>query len=488
MSPIAEQVSSVLADSAAPVPLIRLRGNIGFFQFLALGFGTIIGSAWVILLGDWLIKAGPGGAILGFACGGVVMVVVGACYAELTTLIPHAGSEFIYAYEVYGRRIAFVVGWFLALYLVCVTIFEGLALAWIVEVALPSWQSPAAQGAIAAKVSSLGISVSVVCALAILGINYCGARRAVVLHSILTYGFLAIVVVVLSDLFVHGRLGNALPAFATVNDAPWWIGSAAIFAFGAYGYNGFQTIPQTVEERSEHIKLRSVASAMVASIIAAVVFYCLIVFCVSIARPWRSLISTPFPVVTATLFLRQGHLLATALLAATVASLFKTWNGIFMQAARLLVAMSRVGLVPLRIARLDARFQSPAAALVIVGALNICGLFLGKAAIQPIADMAAMMLTLAYIMCCGTVVLMRRQGKVGLYRVPGGLPIIVAGGVGSGIMAAAALIAPFWEQKGGVPLEWKLLGIWSVLGILIWYGWVRRRIQRDPAGITGSSR
>jgi APA family basic amino acid/polyamine antiporter len=146
-----------------------------------------------------------------------------------------------------------------------------------------------------------------------------------------------------------------------------------------------------------------------------------------------------------------------------------------MQAARLLVAMSRVGMVPQKIARLDGRFQSPAGALVIIAALNICGLFLGKAAIQPIADMAAMMLTLAYIMCCATVLLMRRQGKIGLYRVPGGLPVIVAGAVGSGIMAAAALIAPFWEQKGRVPLEWKLLGIWSVLGIIIWYGWVRRR-------------
>jgi amino acid transporter len=235
---LAEQPSSELADSAAAAPVVRLRGNIGFFQFLALGFGSIIGSAWVILLGDWLIKAGPGGAIFGFVCGGAVMVVVGACYAELTTLIPHAGSEFIYAYEVYGRRVAFVVGWFLALYLICVTVFEGLALAWIVEVALPSWQSSAARETIVGNVSWLGISVGMTCALAILGLNYCGARRAVLLHSVLTYGFLATVLFVLSDLLVHGRPGNALPAFATVNDAPWWVGSAAIFAFCAYAFTG----------------------------------------------------------------------------------------------------------------------------------------------------------------------------------------------------------------------------------------------------------
>ena len=85
----------------------RLRGNIGRFQYLALGFGTMIGSAWVILLGDWLGKAGPGGAVLGFVAGGVVVVLVGACYAELAGYLPEAGSEFVYARRVYGRGLAF---------------------------------------------------------------------------------------------------------------------------------------------------------------------------------------------------------------------------------------------------------------------------------------------------------------------------------------------------------------------------------------------
>ena len=106
--------------------MTALRGRIGHFQYLALGFGTIIGSAWVILLGDWLGKAGPGGSVLGFVCGAVVVMTIGACYAELTARLPEAGSEFIYAHRAYGRRLAFCVGWFLVLYLVSVTIFEAL--------------------------------------------------------------------------------------------------------------------------------------------------------------------------------------------------------------------------------------------------------------------------------------------------------------------------------------------------------------------------
>ena len=116
-----------MPPAAGGPQVATLRGNIGPLQYLALGFGTIIGSAWVILLGNWITKAGPGGAILGFLCGGVVMMVIGACYAELTTHIPEAGSEFIYAHRIYGRGVAFVVGWFLVLYLISVTVFEGLA-------------------------------------------------------------------------------------------------------------------------------------------------------------------------------------------------------------------------------------------------------------------------------------------------------------------------------------------------------------------------
>ena len=32
-------------------------------------------------------------------------MAIGACYAELTALLPEAGSEFIYAHRIYGRGV-----------------------------------------------------------------------------------------------------------------------------------------------------------------------------------------------------------------------------------------------------------------------------------------------------------------------------------------------------------------------------------------------
>ena len=73
----------------------------------------------------------------GFAAGGLVMMVIGYCYADLVGRIPEAGSEFIYAYRVFGPAVGFIVGWFLLLYLVGVTVYEALALPWVLEVLIP---------------------------------------------------------------------------------------------------------------------------------------------------------------------------------------------------------------------------------------------------------------------------------------------------------------------------------------------------------------
>ena len=457
----------------------RLHGNIGLFQYLALGFGTMIGSAWVILLGDWLREAGPGGAVLGFLCGALVVMTVGACYAELTARLPEAGSEFIYAHRVYGRGLAFTVGWFLLLYLVSVTVFEALSLAWIVEIVIPEWKSAALYTAFGRPISTDTLLIGASTAVLIFFLNFRSAKVAVVTHSILTYGFFTVVLCILATLLINGQTAHLLPLFATTSSKPWWLGSGTIFAFTAFGLNGFQAIPQAIEERSGAISLRAIGFVIVGSIGAAALFYCLVVIAASAVLPWRSLVSEPLPMATAASALPHGHAFVTALLIATAVSLFKAWNGVFMMATRLLVAMARVGYVPSVLARLHPRYRSPTAALVLVGSLNIGGIFFGKGAIEAITDMAAMVLTLTYVMCCVTVLKIRKQGGSAHFQVAGGSVIVWLGMIGAAVMAAVAFISPFWRQSG-VPLEWRLLGGWSVIGAAVWFYRLRTQTSINP--------
>jgi basic amino acid/polyamine antiporter, APA family len=464
----------------------RLRGDIGRFQYLALGFGTMIGSAWVILLGDWLGKAGPGGAVLGFVTGGLMVVLVGACYAELAVYVPEAGSEFIYARRVYGRGLAFTVGWFLVLYLLSVTVFEALAFAWIVETVRPE---------------TAPLPVGVGAALVIAALNLRGARLAVVSHTVLTYGFLAVVLCLLVYLLSNGAPHNATPWFAATSGRSWWLGSGAIFAFCAYALNGFQTIPHAVEERSSNTSLRTIGWIIVGSICAAAAFYCLVVIAASFIVPWQTLVSAPLPMVAAVDNLPHGHVFALVLLIATAASLLKAWNGVFMMAVRLLVAMARAGCAPALLAHLHPRFQSPARAVLAAGVCNVGGIFLGKKAIAPITDMSAMVLTLTYVMCCWTVLRFRSRtlGAHALVAQPGAQRVgdmasrrfaatwlVWLALIGSALMAGCAFLTPFSLQPG-FPLEYQLLLGWGLLGYLVWRCALTPRSDPDSPNTQGSS-
>ncbi|MDR3514015.1 MAG: hypothetical protein P4L73_20450, partial [Caulobacteraceae bacterium] len=82
-------------DRAAPPPaLSRVVGKLGLFT---LSFGGMVGSAWIVILGQWLDQAGPLGAILGLTAAAAVMIVISLAYAELASRMPAAGGEIVYA-------------------------------------------------------------------------------------------------------------------------------------------------------------------------------------------------------------------------------------------------------------------------------------------------------------------------------------------------------------------------------------------------------
>lgn len=120
----------------------RTRHVVGRSGFFALSFGTIVGSAWLAVLGHWLSSAGPGGALLGFVLGATVVLLIAFCYGELAARLPHAGGEFLYALRGIGERAAFAVGWFLTLDAIAVSAFEGIVLAMFVTQLLPNIAGP----------------------------------------------------------------------------------------------------------------------------------------------------------------------------------------------------------------------------------------------------------------------------------------------------------------------------------------------------------
>lgn len=76
-----------------------------------IALGGVIGTG--LFLGSGLIihQAGPGGAILSFIIGGLLMYLVMLCLGELAVAMPTAGSFQEYATKYIGPSTGFMIGW-----------------------------------------------------------------------------------------------------------------------------------------------------------------------------------------------------------------------------------------------------------------------------------------------------------------------------------------------------------------------------------------
>ena len=86
------------------------------WNFFTIGFEAIIGTGWVLLVGDWMvIGGGPVAAMIAFAIGAVFLLPIGAVFGELTAAIPISGGIVEYVDRTFGPTMSHITDWFLAL-------------------------------------------------------------------------------------------------------------------------------------------------------------------------------------------------------------------------------------------------------------------------------------------------------------------------------------------------------------------------------------
>lgn len=446
------------------VPAQGLRGNIGRFQLFAFGFGSIIGSAWCVLVGSWLASAGPGGAVLGFLAGGVVIACIGACYAELTSRIPVTGGEFSFVLQVFGRTPAFYVGWFIALAWICVTVFEGLAIAWLFERLAPGVGDVPLYSVLGGTVTRNQLLIGALGAPLIALVNYRGGQSQARFHSLITYLFIFIALALVALLFSQGDAKNLAPLLPSHNPV-WWQGAAGIFANCAFLLCGFQAISLVVEERSAHVSFKLLFRILLLAVGAATGFYCLVVLATGIASPWQSIPTGSLAFVEAVRIMPGGQTLAAVVLIAAMLSLVKTWNGVFLMASRTMIALMREGFLPQGLNRWHGGSGVPGPIVLIILGINLVGLVLGRGAIGLLVDTITISLVFGYAFCCLALVKLRKAAPApeGIVQVT---PLVLGVGVaGALVMAGAAILMPP-ILEGGFPPVYLIFPAWALVGFV----------------------
>lgn len=455
---------------SSPLHRPALRKVLGRFGFFALAFGSMIGVGWVTSIGSWLEQAGPGGAVLAFLAGGAVMLCIGLCYAELTPMLPVAGGEVAYAYKAFGTFKAFLVGWALAFGYVSISGFEAISIGRVLSFLLPSIDRWPLYEFAGSTVYASHLFLAFLCTAAITWINWIGARSAARLQVWMTILFVAATLIFVAAGFGTGTAENVMPLFAS-GDAELGVlaGLLAVMVTIPFWFVGFDTIPQAAEEASVAVAPRMLAKLIVGSIVAAVVFYVLLILSVSMLGPWQELASADLPAAHAFEAAFESHWLRDLVLIAALLGLFTSWNGFFLAGSRVIFALGRGRIIPTGFGETHARHGTPHRAILLTGGLTLLAPLLGRDALLALVNAGSFCIAMAFFGVSLSLLRLRKdypeiERPFRLRAAP-----LVAGAAAAGsLLMLAAMLVPGSPAALSWPREHIVLIVMLGVGSLLW--------------------
>src|SRR5215471_1552028 len=191
----------------------ELARKLGIRDYLALGFGTMIGVGWLVLMDDWLSRGGPLGAMLAFGLGGLVLLPVGYVYGEWVKQLPDASGEAAYTAQVFPALVSYFTGWMMLLAYFIVCPWEAVAVGKVAAYLVPSLDSLELYRVAGQPVYFPRLILGLVMTVALAVLNYRGIRA-----SARFQGWAAGTVLVLFAVSAllsagHGSLANFRPGF-----------------------------------------------------------------------------------------------------------------------------------------------------------------------------------------------------------------------------------------------------------------------------------
>lgn len=436
-----------------------------------------------MVLGDWLRQAGPIGAVLGLALGGLFIVFIGLCYGEVAPLIPSSGAEMAYAYEVFGERPGFLMGWFMAFIYIVVGGFEAISIGWIVSALVPGLDGPVLYTSLGSEVRAGTLALGLA-GMALLGwINVRGVKSSGRAQDALVVVLLIMASVFLVSGVVRGDPANLRPYFQRSETGSIWPGVLALFMTASFWFGGFNVIPTMMEERATGTPYKKVGAMIVLAIVIGIVFKTGVVISASMTMPWQELMGMNIPAASAFERAFGSVLLAKVVLICALMALLSTWNAMLVCCSRVLYALGKSRFIAPALGTVHPRYGSPSTAVAVtcIGASLVT--LLGRNAILPIVNSSATCLAVGYFITCWAVVRLRRTRPDASrpFKVPGGMVTVALGLAGSLFSIGLSIYQPWVDAKGKIPLEWIMLVSWAAIGVIAWVTATRVRSGFDRA-------
>ncbi|HUB28786.1 MAG TPA: amino acid permease [Terracidiphilus sp.] len=432
----------------APADLPRV---LGASQATAIVVGTIIGSGIFLVPSEMMRDTGSSGLVyLAWIIGGLLSLFGAMTYAELGSMLPYAGGEYVYLRGAYGDAVAFLYMWTwfaVAKPASIAAVTSGLARTLGVFPAFHGLTTPIAGTPLLwSQVFAIGVTWFMT------GLNYLGIKKAGDFQLVFTIlkGVLILIVVGFCFAASAGSFANFSTSLPGVAGGFGGFMLALIATLWAYdGWNDLTMVAGEVR-RPE----RSLPIALIGGLFIVGVLFMATNAAIQYILPATQIAASERPAVAA-LSIVAGPGGAGFVAAAMALSIFVTLNGTVMSGARVPYAAARDRLFFAQFAHIHPRFQSPSTSLIVQGLLStVLLLFLSQ--FQQHFELAVFAEWLFYMLTTTTVFYYRhkRPELARPYRV-WGYPVLPAVFV---VCAAAVLV---WSYAGN--LEGSLIGTALIL-------------------------
>lgn len=417
---------------------------LGRTDVLALAIGTIIGWGWVALTGTWIGVAGVFGSVFAFLAGGILLVLIGNIYAELSAALPIAGGEIAFAYRALGYYFALFVGWAITFAYIGVAAWEGIAIT-------------SAMGYLIPEVSFPWVIVGILGAVAISALNYFGTRPAMIFQVIITSAMMLTGFLFLFTSVSFGSISNMEPYFTNGS------GVIIVLLIVPSMLIGFDIIPQFAEEMN--IPPKQIGNILIFSIVLCTIWYIFIILGISFAAPIEVRNAGLVPVADSISFCLNSQTFGNIMIFGGILGIFSSWNGFMVAATRIIFAMGRAKMIAPIFGKLHPKYKTPSAAILLVGFICSISPLFGQKALIWLVNVSSFEAVLSYLSVSIAFVIIRRKepnldrpyffrfGKPFAYCVIISLVILLAmySPLGIGLLK--------WPYEGLIIFIWFVIGV-----------------------------
>ncbi|MGO1727954.1 amino acid permease [Glutamicibacter ardleyensis] len=435
----------------------QLRRTLGMWQLTMISVGATMGTGILVILGAAVPIAGP--AIwISFVIAGVTALLSAVSYAEMAGMVPVSGSSYSYSYATMGEGIAWICGWCLVLEYAVSVAAVAVGAGEYVNQTLRTFnmELPVSLAGGPAEGGVVNLPALIVVVLATL-LLVRGARESAIVNTVVVIikaGILIFFSIVAFSAFNAGNFEPLLPMGAA------GVTAAASSVF--FSYIGFDAASTAGEEAIN--PKRDLPRAIMLSMLIVTITYVLVAVSAIGAREWTWFEGTEAALVQIVGELTGQPMFVLIFALASVLAIASVVLTVLYGQTRILMSMSRDGLVPAVFGKVSKRTGTPVAGTLITGI--VVAITAGFIPLGALADATSIGTLFAFALVGVSVMYLRKRQpqaprtfRVPLYPIT---PIL-------GIFACLFLMSQLgWHT-------WVVFLIWMLVGIAIYLGYGRRR-------------